>query len=215
MIDYQSGDGGGYDRPSVIKFSAMSGDFVAVNRVRGDNGKYENEFQDIPLPIRVVMDLEAIEIGYLSFRPVPDFRLVKVGEPMPPQPDDLDENGKKLYKMGFRVQLGNSELGLREMAASSRNVYDSVQQLYKQYEAERQANPNKVPVVDIVGTDKKVNEYSGNSFKVPKWSIVGWTERPAFLDGGETPTAPALENVAPAPAVPPTATVQDDDIFKL
>lgn len=213
MIEYQSG-GGGFDRPQVIKFSAMSGDFTAINRVKGEDGKYENKPQDLDLPLRVVMDLEAIEIGYLAFRPAPDFRLVKVGEPMPQQPDDVDDSGKKLFKQGFRLKLGNSELGLREMASPSRNVYDSVRQLYMQYVAGREGNENKVPVVDIVGTDKKFDEHRGNTFKVPKWSIVGWTERPAFLDGDETPTAPALENVAPAPAVPPTATVQDDDIFK-
>lgn len=219
MLDYQSeGGGGGGDRTPIIKFSAQSGDFIAVNRVQVE-GKWMSEEQELTLPLRVAMDMADMEVGYMAFMPTPDFRMAKVGEPMPQKPDEVDDQGKPLHRWGFRVRLGNSETGLREISSASKNVYERMKALFAEYEAGKAANPGKVPVVDIVGTERvqqQLNNGQTQTWRVPQWSVTAWVDRPALFDGAPAaPTPPPVDAPPPAPAAPPAANVQDDDIFKL
>ena len=204
MLEYQSEGGGGGDRTPVLKFDARDGSFILVDREQKD-GKWISVQTVIDTPLQVAVDMDEMQVGYMAFMPNPDFRMVKVGEPMPPKPEERDENGKPLHKWGFRVRLCNKEIGLREVSSASKNVYDRMKALYAQYEAEKGANPGKVPVVEISGTERITQTLSSGqtqSWRVPVWNVTGWTERPKTLDGAAPPAAPAPAPAAVAPPVP-------------
>ena len=217
MLEYQSeGGSGGGDRTPILKFSAMGGDFIAVDRVQ-ENGKWTNQEFELTLPVKVAMDIEALELGWIGYKPAPDFRLVRIGETPPEKPVDLDTNGNPLFKWGFRVRLCNKEMGLRELSSTSKNVYEAMKSIYKQYEAGAASNPGLVPIVEIVGTERKVQQLSDGqtqTWRVPQWSVVGWTKRPILLGGEGAPQEPAPEMAAPlVAATPPVAAESGEDFF--
>jgi len=148
------------------------------------------------------MDLANIDVGWLSFAAgAPDFQMVKAGEPLPAQPSPD-------HKQAFRVRIGSTDLGLREFSHSAKTVLRAMDALYSQYETEAPANPGKLPVVTIAGTETiKINSPQGElRFKVPDWSITSWIDRPAMMDGGAT--APSSSAPAAAVSQPPAAAAE-------
>ena len=217
MLEYQSeGGSGGGDRTPILKFSAKDGSFIAVERVQ-ENGKWRNDEKELILPVKVAMDIEALELGYIGYKPAPDFRMVRIGDMPPEKPTDLDTNGNPLFKWGFRIRLCNKEIGLRELSSTSKNVYAAMQIIYKQYEAGSASNPGLVPIVEIAGTERKVqqlNDGQTQTWRVPQWSVVGWTKRPVALGGEGAPQEPAPEMAAPlVAATPPVEAESGEDIF--
>lgn len=191
------GGGNGGNIVPIIKFDAKAGDLIQVDRHQNAMGEWEKAQSDVALPVQVVMDMAEIETGWLSFASgQPDFRMVKVGDVMPPKPSDD-------HKQCFRVRLFGKELGLREFSSQAKTVIREMDALHNQYEAGKADNPGKLPVVTIAGTKTITvpTPQGENRFKVPEWSITGWTERPAGMDGAEaTPVA--------APSAPPSAPVE-------
>lgn len=202
------GTGGGADRMPLIKYSAMDGSFRTSDRIN-EGGEWRSVDQDIQLPTQFVMDFANVEIGWIKYNPKPDFIMVKSGEPRPERPDELDAEGKPAYKWGFRIQLGNPNVGLRELSTSSKNVYDAMLALFKAWEAEKANNPGMMPVVHIEGTTR-----TEAGWRIPQWSIAKWVPNPDFMSGAPTQPAPAAAAPAatPAPAAapqPPAATGTD------
>jgi len=191
--------GGGGDILPIVKWDAKAGDLIKQDRYQAADGTWQKDEQELGLPIQIGMDLANIEVGWLSFAAgAPDFQMVKAGEPLPAQPSPD-------HKQAFRVRIGSSDLGLREFSHSAKTVLRAMDTLYNQFEAEAPANPGKLPVVTIAGTETiKINSPQGElRFKVPEWSITQWIDRPAMMDGG----AAAPSEPAPAAAVsqPPAA----------
>lgn len=187
----------------IVKWDAKAGDFIKQDRYQAGDGTWQKDEQELGLPLQIGMDLANIEIGWLSFATgAPDFQMVKASEgqlPAQPSPD---------HKQAFRVRIGSTDLGLREFSHSAKTVLRAMDALYNQYEAEAPANPGKLPVVTIAGTERiKINSPQGElTFKVPQWSITSWIDRPAMMDGpAAAPTQPA-----PAAAVsqPPAAAAE-------
>jgi hypothetical protein len=172
-----SGSGGGNFTP-IVKWDAKAGDFTARNRAQTAAGVWENDDVDVQMPVKIIADLENVEVGWVAYVPTPSFVMTKIGGAMPAKPSDD-------HKMGFRVRLYNDELGLRELSSAAKTVVRALDELHDQYVAEAPANEGKLPVVEIKGSEKvKVNTPGGElSFKVPDWSIVDWTERPGQMDG--------------------------------
>jgi hypothetical protein len=187
----------GGDILPIVKWDAKAGDFIKQDRYQAADGTWQKDEQELGLPLQVAMDLGSIEIGWLSFAAgAPDFQMVKAGEPLPAQPSPD-------HKQAFRVRIASNDLGLREFSHSAKTVLRAMDTLYSQYEAEAPANPGKVPVVTISGTDRvKVNSPNGElTFKAPVWSITQWIDRPAMMDGGATaPSQPAPAAVSQPPA---------------
>lgn len=197
--------GGNGDILPIIKFDAKAGDFIRVDRAQTASGEWDKTQTDMALPVQIVFDFDNIETGWLSFDSgAPDFRMVKIGEAMPAKPS---EN----HKQAFRVRIYNKDLGLREFSSQSKLVIREMDDLHNQYEAGRADNAGKVAVVTISGTKTvTVNTPNGeNRFKVPEWSVTSWIDRPAGMDGAETPT-PVEVPSAPVTSAP----VQDGaDLF--
>ena len=195
----------------IVKWDAKAGDLIKQDRYQAADGTWQKDEQELGLPLQVAMDLGNIEIGWLSFAAgAPDFQMVKAGEPLPAQPSPD-------HKQAFRVRIASNDLGLREFSHSAKTVLRAMDTLYNQYEAEAPANPGKVPVVTISGTERiKINSPQGElTFKVPQWSITSWIDRPAMMDGGATaPSQPAPEVAAAAVASqPPAAAPAGSNLF--
>jgi hypothetical protein len=215
MFEYQSANGGtsGGDRTPILKFSAKDGSFIMADRENVD-GQWSTRETELETPAKVVMDMAEIEQGWMAFKPAPDFVMVKNNQPRPERPDEVDANGQPLYKWGFRVKLANKELGLRELSSSSKNVYERMKSIALAYENGKAENAGKVPVVTIDGTERvqqTLSDGQTQTWRVPKWSITGWVDRPAVLDGAQdsAPVAAAAPVIEPAPAAP----VEGSDLF--
>jgi len=215
MFEYQSANGGtsGGDRTPILKFSAKDGSFIMADRENVD-GQWTTRETELETPAKVVMDMAEIEQGWMAFKPAPDFVMVKNNQPRPERPDEVDANGQPLYKWGFRVKLANKELGLRELSSSSKNVYERMKSIALAYENGKAENAGKVPVVTIDGTERvqqTLSDGQTQTWRVPKWSITGWVDRPAVLDGAQdsAPVAAAAPVIEPAPAAP----VEGSDLF--
>lgn len=206
MFEYQSAGGGngGGDRTPILKFSAKDGSFIAVDRSQVD-GQWQSQETEVEMPAKVVMDLAEIEMGWMHFNPAPDFHMAKAGQKRPEKPSDD-------HKWGFRVRLANKEMGLRELSSSSKNVYDRMVAIYQAYEAGKAQNPGKVPIIDITGTERvtqQLRDGQSQTWRVPKWELTGWADRPAVLDSAPEPAA----SVAPPASIPPAEAAAGADLF--
>ena len=152
------------------------------------------------------MDMDQIEVGFIAFTTTgPDFRFVKVGEPMPVKPSDE-------HKEGFRIRMYNKEIGLREMSSSSKIVRNQMNDLHDAYLAGKADNAGKMPIIEITGSDRiqiETKAQGTQTFRSPKWSIAGWVDRPAGMDAQAAPEPAAT--VAPAAVVP--SVVEGADLF--
>ena len=202
----ETSSSGGGDFLPIMKFSAKDGSFVRQDRHQGADGHWEKSETEMDLPFKVVMDMDAIEVGFIAFTTTgPDFRFVKVGEPMPVKPSDE-------HKEGFRIRMYNKEIGLREMSSSSKIVRNQMNDLHDAYLAGKADNPGKVPVIEITGSDRiqiETKAQGTQTFRSPKWSIAGWVDRPAGLDKAEAAPEPAV--AAPIAATP--SVVEGADLF--
>jgi len=182
----------------ILKWDAKSGDMIRVDREQDETGAWIKNEEEISFPFKFVADLDAIEVGWLSFDSgAPDFRMVRIGEAMPERPSAGHKNA-------FRLRIYNKEVGLREFSHSAKTVLRKMDELHTQFEAERGANAGKLPVVEIEGTEPvKINTPQGElRFKVPNWKIVSWVDRPDGMSGGAT--------VEPEPAAEQAG---EDDLF--
>ena len=192
----ETSSSGGGDFLPIVKYSAKDGSFVRQDRHQAPDGTWEKSETEMDTPIKVVMDMDAIEVGFIAFTANgPDFRLVQVGEPMPQQPSPD-------HKEGFRVRLYNKEIGLREMSSSSKIVRNQMNDLHDAYLAGKADNPGKVPVVEITGSDRvqiETKAQGTQTFRSPNWAIADWIDRPEGMN------APAAQEPAQAVSAPPAS----------
>jgi hypothetical protein len=184
----------------IIKYDTKAGDFIRQDRSQDANGVWNSDQIEMQYPIKMVMDFDNLEVGWLSFESGrPDFRMVQVGSPMPERPAGD-------FKNAFRVKVANKELGLREFSHSAKTVVNEMDKLHNQFVAERVNNPGKVPVVEIAGTNPIVIKTPQGDlrFKAPDWKIVNWIDKPDNM------MASPSEFVAPAPT---PAEQSEEDLF--
>lgn len=181
---------------SIIKFDAKAGEFLVENRSPNGDGTWSRDYDELKLPIKLVMDLGDIDVGWLSFASgAPDFQMVKVGDKVPAQPSPE-------HKQAFRVKVFNKSLGLREFSHSAKTVMRAMDDLHNQFEAERGANMGKLPVVEIpeCTTVRVLTPQGELRFKAPAWKIVSWIDAPDVFTAKK-------EVAAEAPAA------EEDDLF--
>jgi len=189
----------GGDIVPIIKFDAKAGEFLAVNREQQADGTWESDTVEQELPLKFIMDLENIEVGWLSFASgAPDFVMVRLGEKMPAKPTED-------HKQAFRVRLYNKTLGMRVFSHSAKTVVRTMDALHTQYEAERGANAGKLPVIEVPKLETITTKNNDRRFKVPVWKIVSWVDDPGVFGD----SSPAED---PAPQSDPAPT-DDDELF--
>src|SRR5690606_30386892 len=151
------------------------------------------------------MDLENIEVGWINFETTPEFRLVPLGQPLPPKPGDK-------FRQGFRtrIKLAKSIGGdVREFSHTAKAVLGAVDALHDAYVAAPESRAGKLPVVKLAGTTPiKTKTPQGTTTNyAPVLEIVQWIDRPEDMALSEkaepAQTAPASNGANGAAHVPP------------
>jgi hypothetical protein len=79
-----------------------------------------------------------------------------------------------------------------------------LEQLYKACDAERAANPGKLPVVEYKGS--KLEKIGKGTTRIPNFELVSWVARPEGMDA-----APVQEVAQPVRTAPAKAAVVEDE----
>ena len=180
-----------------IQYDARAGRFFKVDRVQDDAGNWVNDMEEMALPIRIAIDMENLEVGWIRLDTQVDFQMVRVHEDLPRQPSDH-------HKQGFRATIYNKALGVRHWNHTAKCVISQFDAIHTQWERDRSEHRGEIPVIEIqrvtaivTGTgERKSTNYA------PDMVINQWIERPGILDAspGETSSdvPPPAEQV-PAP----------------
>ncbi len=116
-LGLNTGGGNGAVIVPHIRYDSRSARWFRAERSQGADGRWTTALDDIShlLPT-FIMDLERIEIGWMSYsNGGPDLRMVPLGQALPPQPGPE-------HKQGFRVRVYAPKLlgGVREFASSAK-----------------------------------------------------------------------------------------------
>ena len=152
---------------------------------------------------KVVFDIDAVQTGWLLLAVGqrewnPDVSLGKKG----PQPTPE-------HKRGFMVTLYNKEIGAAEWSSNGVGPNMGLELLYKACDAQRAANPGKLPVVEYKGS--KLEKIGKGTTRIPQFELVNWVVRPEGMDAAPAPVEQAPQPVRQAPAK--AAVVEDDEMF--
>jgi hypothetical protein len=150
---------------------------------------------------KVVFDIDNVQTGWLLLAVGqrewnPDVALGKKG----PQPTPE-------HKRGFMVTLYNKEIGAAEWSSNGVGPNMGLEQLYKACDAQRAANPGKLPVVEYKGS--KLEKIGKGTTRIPNFELVNWVVRPEGMDAVAAPVEQAPQPVRQAPAK--AAVVEEDD----
>lgn len=188
-----------------VQYDARAGRLFRIDRTQTAEG-WQSEQVELKFPVQMIMDLENTLVGWMRFGVgAPDFRLVPVGEPMPPKPSDDHKQGVQLRLFSPKV-LG----GLREWSANAKCVLTAVDSLHTQAMADLVKNPGKVPVVEWVDTMAITSGQGAqrSTNYAPVLKLVKWTDRPDALKAVETPkpsTPAAVPSTGSGHTAPPAA----------
>ena len=168
--------------------------------VRGEKG----EDVEIQRPTFVI-DFDNIATGWVRFREGQAPERV-----MDPSLDRAAPSPGEGFKRGFVALAFSPKFfgGVVEFASGSIHLSNAIKELYAQYEAERAANPSKLPVVACTGSQPMKDRY-GTNYR-PTFQIVKWVERPAELPNQSPVEAADVwhghASATPAPQAKPQAT---------
>lgn len=179
-----------------IQYDARAGRFFRIDRVNAD-GQWTSTAEELPLPLRVVMDLGQIEVGWQLIKPGQvDMQMVRLGEERPAKPS-AD------HKEGFRVDVYSKALGVRTFGSTAKTVIGCIDRLHDAYEEQKGAHPGCVPVVAFTSTTPITTGQGAQKSTnyAPVAEIAEWIPRPEGMDEGGASDAPAA---APAAAQPAT-----------
>ena len=187
-----------------VQFNAKAGRFYRVDREQNGDGWNSTEV-DITDSFAGVMDLDNIEVGWAHFAVgAVDVRMVKIGQPIPPQPSPDHKQGFRLRMMLASGCAGGKDR-LRELTSTARMVVGAMDLLHTQFLSEKDKNAGKLPIVTSRAPLPVKNKH-GTNYQ-PVWEITGWVDRPEALGG----TGPAPVEAAPA-SPPPLAITRSEPV---
>ena len=195
-----SGESSNTDFLPIIKYDARAGKMFRIDKILvGDEWRKQPPVE-VTTGLRFVADLRNYEEGYIGFPAnMPDFRLVRDGEPFPPKPLDLDAEGKPVYKEGFRILILLADGGMRHFSHTAKCVIQAFNDLYDTYkETPEFADANVCPVVALSST---VTISSGRSTNyAPVFGIEKYVPRPTeFTEHMDSLTAAPAETATTSP----------------
>lgn len=206
----------GGDFLPIVKYDANAGRMFRMDRV-SDGQSYSNQPVDITHNFKALVDFENVETGWINFATggAPDFRMVKIGDPLPPRPGDQYKNGIR-FMLKLTQECGG-EKRTREIAGVAKAFLAGIEGVYVEYQAQRAANPDKLPVIVMEGSTP-IKTGAGEKQRTvyqPKFKITGWAPRGDLVFQPKSPTAAAPAAQAATPpatgstiASPPTQPAQ-------
>lgn len=191
----------GGDFLPIVKYDARAGRIFRVDRTNDGSG-WTTDSVDITSNFKALADFENIETGWINFATggAPDFRMVKIGDSLPPKPSENHKNGIR-----FLVKLARECGGdkpIRELAGVAKVFLAGIEQIYVAYQEGKAANPGKLPVIVMDGSSP-VKSGSGEKQSTnyqPKFRISGWAPR------GDLTYQPKAAAPAAAPSATPPST---------
>ena len=120
-----------------------------------------------------------MEVGWIDFAPgsAPDFKLVKMGETLPPRPSDRHKNGVRFILKLAKACAGTKPI--REMAGTSKAFLSGIEAVFNAYLAGKGKNAGKLPVIVLEKTTP-IKSGSGERQSTnyqPTFKIVSWAPR--------------------------------------
>lgn len=191
----------------ALNIVKQSGDFDKYVKFNGKSGRWSMKDdagveQEIS-PTAFVADFDNIKTGWLYFAAgvAPD----KVFDDSLTQPAPKPS---EFHKRGFSVRLfSNASFnGVVELSANSMHICNAINEIYEQYEQQKDANPGMLPVVSFKGTTPMKDKH-GTNYK-PNFAIEKWAPRPAELNDGAAVQQALANQSSPAPA-PVAASVSE------
>jgi hypothetical protein len=197
-MGFMSVPSSGGDFKVFVSYNAKSGLWYTKN-----DGKDEPMFEVTDMT--AVFDMPGLETGWFKFSSG-----VAPEKVMDPSLAEAAPNPGADFKRGFQIDLYSEKnlMGLREFSSTAGIVIEAMNNLYDLWMAAPENASGKLPVVRCSGVLPISNKH-GTNYQ-PTFEIVGWTDRPAGLAGGDTKSAaPASPPSAAAPAahMPPPAQV--------
>jgi hypothetical protein len=184
-----------------VKYNAKAGRFYTKeDKPEADEFEVTN--------FTAIFDMDALKTGWFLF--APGVAPVKNFDPSLTEASPKPGEG---FKRGFELDVFSEKNfgGLREFSSTAGAVIESMNDLYDDWVANKDANAGKLPVVKCVGVTPVTNKH-GTNYR-PQFEIVSWADRPAEL-GADTPEAAAAApppKAAPKPAPAPAAAGGDDE----
>lgn len=183
-FDLSTTSSGSGDFLPPFKWNAQAGIATIKRSEKNAQGGWDKTEEDVNIPIKLVVDFENAEQGWIRILGGVDFKMAKLGQPKPAQPTPD-------HKLGFRVNVFGKQLGLAAFSHTAKCVIAEINTLHDAYLAGLKQNAGKLPVVEIKGT-KKVESQTKEGvkiYRVPAWSIVSWVDRPAEMQKQEQQAA--------------------------
>lgn len=212
---------GGGEFLGRINCDARTGFWTITRRVQVD-GAWSN---DTSAPFQnptFLIDFGSLEVGYMKITSPPAFMLVPMGQPIPPQPQEMaegraGEKPRRAFQPGFRVKVMSQktfgDAAAYYFSGNSKTLMTQVEALFHAFCAAPEAASGKVPVVSVTGAEKVLvkTPQGSNTFYAPLFQITAWADRPEALGARlvppPNPGAQPIAQAAPPPAahVPPPA----------
>jgi hypothetical protein len=161
---------GGADFMPFLKYDARVGKFYAVNRVRGDDGRWGTVQTELLSGSRATVDLPGLQVGWIKFPPGlrPETRLVPAGRDHGERPDES-------FQEGFCV-LVQIDGVTREFMSTAAATWIAIDELHNAWGDQAPQQSGKVPVVEL-GSAQPQRTGNGTNYR-PVFKIVAWTARP-------------------------------------
>ena len=175
----------------------MSSSKSDLLRYNAKSGKWKID-EDLVDKISFIADMDHAEAGWskLAERSAPDFRMVKVtsllnGTPYPSAPDGFDKAFRVRIKLPDQFATGRPSV--REFSSSSYIVLRAFDGLFDEWNAERERQTGKLPMVTVDSYEEIDGKFGINM--APVFRIKGWIDRPRDLVDADMPK--------PTPSNPP------------
>lgn len=192
-----------------IQYDTRVGFWQIVKRVQDGSGNWTDDKSEQFKNPTMLFDLPSLEVGYIKFASPPAFLVVPYGQPIPPQPQEMqtDAAGKqrKSFLPGFRLKVMSSktfgDADAYYFCHNAKTVMEPMDELYQLYEQAPEAAAGQAPIVAVTGTRVvEIKSPQGtNRYHAPIFQITGWVDRPAALGERTTPLPAARAPSQPAP----------------
>ncbi len=202
-LGLSTGSTGGEIKP-FVKYDAKAGRFFRPDRKQAPDGTYFSEVAEITNEAQMVVDMANIRVGWINYTAQGPVRLLVVlgKEAIPARPGDVNSEGKLAFKQGFEVDLllnketNGGNPSPRVLGSSAACVIEAMDELHDAYTSASESKTGKLPVVKIAKV-MPIKSAQSTNYK-PVFSIIGWVDRPASLDGA------APQASKPAASTPPS-----------
>jgi len=197
-MGFMSNPAGGGEFKVFVSYNAKAGRwYTKEDKAEAEQFEVAN--------MTAIFDMENLRTGWFLF--APGVAPIKNFDPSLSEAAPKPGEG---FKRGFELDVFSDKnlLGVREFSSTAGIVIESMNDLYDDWFANKDANAGKLPVVKCVGVTPVTNKH-GTNYR-PQLEIVSWAARPAEL--GETAAAePAAKPAAKAAKQPAPAAAGGND----